>query len=222
MKNFILIAVIVLLSGCQSIAPYSGPTISPSLGDIKGINHRVEPGQTLWKISRIYNVDIDDILRLNHISDGANIEVGQILLIPRQTAGLNQQQVNFKSAADDFIWPLKGKVIAGFGSSYRSLINKGINIQACVGAQIYASRSGRVVFYADNFGNFGKTVIIDHGDNLRSVYSRAAEVFVRPGDNVQKGALIGRVGSSARDKNSYLYFEIRKGALPQNPLFYLS
>ena len=79
-----------------------------------------------------------------------------------------------------------------------------------------------MVFYADDLGNFGKTVIIDHGDGLRSVYSRASDIFLRGGENVQRGSVIGRVGSAGRDKNDYLHFEIRKGALPENPLFYLS
>jgi len=45
---------------------------------------------------------------------------------------------------------------------------------------------------------------------------------VKPGEILARGALIGRVGASIRDKNSYLHFEIRKGTMPQNPLFYLS
>ncbi len=219
MKNIILLLLILLLAGCQTVPPYSGPVLPSSGLRVPGIQHRIEAGQTLWKISQIYNVDIDDILRLNHISEDATIEAGQILLIPKRLAASNEQLV--KSSSDDFIWPLKGRVIAGFGSNYHNLMNKGINIQAQTGADILATRGGRVVFYAANFGNFGKTIIIDHGDGLRSVYSRVSDIFVRPGDNVQSGALIGRVGSSLRDKNSYLHFEIRKGALPQNPLFYL-
>lgn len=220
MIKIILIFILLSLSGCATVPPYTGPVLPVSAQRIPGVEHRVEAGQTLWRISKIYNVDMDDILRLNHISENTTIEVGQILIIPQRQA-LNAEQV-IKSSFDDFHWPLKGRIIAGFGSSYRNLINRGINIQVQAGTDILASRQGRVVFYAANFGNFGNTVIIDHGDGLRTVYSRVSEIFVKPGDNVQRGALIGRVGSSLRDKNSYLHFEIRKGALAQNPLFYLS
>jgi murein DD-endopeptidase MepM/ murein hydrolase activator NlpD len=218
MKTIILIFTILGIVGCTTVPPYTGPTLPVSTLGVAGIRHRVEPGETLWRISRLYGVDIDDIIRLNHISEGTAIEIGQVLLIPSRMKPLN---IPVKSEGDDFIWPLRGKVITGFGSNYRNLINKGINIQAQRGSEIYATRSGRVVFYAASFGNYGKTVIIDHGDGLRSVYSRIAEVFVQPGENVLKGALVGRVGDSIRDKNCYLHFEIRKGALPQNPLFYL-
>ncbi|MDD5692769.1 MAG: M23 family metallopeptidase, partial [Candidatus Omnitrophica bacterium] len=163
-------------------------------------------------------VDINDILRANNISEEATIEIGQMILIPNR---LKQQNVPVRLSGDDFIWPLKGRVIAGFGASYRNIINKGLNIQGSPSADILAARSGKVVFYAADLGNFGRTVIIDHGDGLRSVYARASDVFVRPGDNVQRGIVVGRVGSGGRDKNNYLHFEIRKGALPENPLFYL-
>ncbi|MCX5668664.1 MAG: LysM peptidoglycan-binding domain-containing M23 family metallopeptidase [Candidatus Omnitrophica bacterium] len=219
MKNIILILMVIGLAGCATVPPYTGPSLPVSAQGVAGVYHRVEAGQTLWKISKLYAVDIDDILRLNHIAESSTIEIGQVLLIPNR---LERQNIPIKSSGDDFIWPLRGRVIAGFGSTYRNLMNKGINIQASAGADILATRSGRVVFYARNFGNYGKTIIIDHGDGLRSVYSRISEIFVQPGESVQRGALVGRVGASIRDKNSYLHFEIRKGAMPQNPLFYLS
>lgn len=206
------------LAGCATVPPYSGPTLPPSAQGVPGVQHRVEAGQTLWRIAKLYNVDIDDIIRLNHIPEDATIEIGQILIIPK---GLSLKNIPVKSSGDDFIWPLRGRVITGFGATYHNLINKGINIQASAGAAILAARSGRVVFYSNRFGNYGQTIIIDHGDGLRSVYSRASEIFVRPGENVTRGALVARVGSSARDKNSYLHFEIRKGAISRNPLFYL-
>jgi len=218
MRKIILILIFLGLSGCVSAPPYTRPIAPPAAQFVPGVHHRVEAGQTLWRISKIYDVDIDEILRVNHISGDAAIEAGQMLLIPNR---LKQQNVPVKSSMDDFIWPLKGRVIAGFGACYHNIINKGINLQGVTGTDVLAARQGRVVFYAGDFGNFGKTVIIDHGDGLRSIYSRVSEVFVRPGEDVQRGAVIARIGSAKRDKGVYLHFEIRKGALAQNPLFYL-
>lgn len=218
MKNIILLLMVLLAAGCASTPPYSDPVSPITTQAAPGLHHRVEAGQTLWRISRIYDVDIDEILRVNRISENARIEIGQVLVIPGAS---RPQNFSVKSASSDFIWPLKGRVISGFGSNYHNLINKGINIQAQAGDQVFAARGGRVVFCAENLGNFGKTVIIDHGDGLRSVYSRISKINVRLGDIVQSGSAIGSAGTSARDKNSYLHFEIRKAALPQNPLFYL-
>jgi murein DD-endopeptidase MepM/ murein hydrolase activator NlpD len=216
MKNLVLILMFIGLTGCATVPPYTGPSLPVSAQGVSGAHHCVEAGQTLWKISKLYSVDIDDIIRLNHISESSTIEIGQILLIPNR---VKPQNISINSSGDDFIWPLKGRVITNFGLTYHNLINKGINIQAPSGSEVLATRGGRVVFYASSFGNYGKTIIINHGDGFCSIYSRISEVFVQPGENVQRGTLIGRVGSSSRDKNSYLHFEIRKSAMPQNPLF---
>jgi LysM repeat protein len=219
MKKIILIISVFLIAGCETVPTYTGPVLPTQAQSTVGTRHRVESGQTLWRISKMYDVDIDDILRVNRLPEEATIEIGQVLLIPSRT---RQQNFAAKSSrGEDFIWPVKGKVIAGFGTNYHNLINEGLNIQAMPGGNVLATRSGRVVFYADHFGNFGKTVIIDHGDGLRSIYSRISEALVSVGDSIEKGAIIGRVGCGPRDKNVYLHFEIRKGALAQNPLFYL-
>ena len=200
--------------GCAP-APYVKPTLPPSM---PGIYHRVEKGQTLWRISKIYTVDLDEIVKINRIADASSIDVGQLIFIPRRQ---KPQVLAAKSLSDDFIWPLRGRVISTFGQTFNNLINKGLNIQTYHNSDIVASRSGRVVFLGDNFNDFGKTIIIDHGDGFSTVYARNSRVFIKPGDYVQKGIIIARAGSAGRDKNIYLHFEIRKGHLPQNPYFYL-
>jgi murein DD-endopeptidase MepM/ murein hydrolase activator NlpD len=185
-----------------------------------GVYHRVVKGQTLWKISQMYEVDLDEIVQINRISDAANIETGQLIFIPHR---LTQKYSNYETNSNkDFIWPLKGKIIAVFGQSFNNMANKGINIQPYNDLDIKASRSGRIIFYADDFKNYGKTIIIDHGDGFSTVYARNAEIFVKIGDYVQQGSYIAKAGSSGRDKNIYLHFQIRKGHIPQNPNFYLS
>ena len=200
--------------GCAT-TPLAPPPLPPGAS---GIYHRVERGQTLWRISKIYNVGLDELIEINHISDATNIETGQLVLIPRYQ---KQQPSSPKYLVEDFIWPAKGKVIATFGQNFNSMINKGINIQPYGASDVVAARSGKVIFYTDNFKGFGKTIIIEHGDGLSSIYARNAQVFIRAGDSVQKGNLIAKVGSAGRDKNRYLHFEIRKGHIAQNPYFYL-
>jgi len=180
-----------------------------------GIYHRIENGQTLWRISKIYSVDLDEIVRINRIFDVTNIEIGQIIFIPGYP---KKQYLPAKVSMEDFSWPLKGKVIASFGQTFSDMVNKGINIQGLKGQDVIASRSGKVVFYNSDFDNFGKTIIIDHGDGFTTVYARNSEVFVKIGDYVQKGTAIAKVGPSSKD---YLHFEIRKSYIPQNPYFYL-
>ncbi|MBI5144680.1 MAG: peptidoglycan DD-metalloendopeptidase family protein [Candidatus Omnitrophica bacterium] len=200
--------------GCATL-----PTVMPTRPEgIPGIYHRVERGQTLWRISKLYNLDLEELAAINRISDATKIEVGQLIFIPhRQKQAAPTKNAQF----EDFIWPLRGRVITAFGYSLNNMVNKGLNIQAEPMQEIVAARSGQVVFYSDDFAGYGKTVIIDHGDGFSTVYARNKEVFVKIGDRIEKGRAIARAGSTNKDKNVYLHFEIRNGYLAQNPYFYL-
>lgn len=193
--------------------------IPPKPEGIPGIYHRIERGQTLWSISKIYNLDLDELAKINRIPDATNIEIGQLIFIPYRK---KPESLPARFSTEDFMWPVKGKIILAFGETFHNIINKGINIQAHNGSNVVASRSGKVTFYSPDFAGFGKTIIIDHGDGFSTVYARNSAVFVKVGDEVKKGTLIAKVGSSGgRDKNIYLHFEIRKGYISQNPYFYL-
>ncbi|MCX5710687.1 MAG: LysM peptidoglycan-binding domain-containing M23 family metallopeptidase [Candidatus Omnitrophica bacterium] len=205
---------VIGIFGCAP-APYVRP--SPPAG-MPGIYHKVERGQTLWRIAKTYNEDLEELARINHIPDTTALEVGQLIFIPNRQ---KPAPLPAGTSPDDFMWPLRGRVIATFGSVNNNMINRGINIQPGSSFDIVASRSGKVVFSDNNFVGFGKTLIIDHGDGFSSVYARNSELLVKAGDNVSKGALIAKAGSAGRDKSTYLHFEIRKGHVSQNPYFYL-
>ena len=206
----------MFLAGCASAPVVPAPIIPQGTS---GVYHKVEKGQTLWKISKAYNVELDDLARINHISDTTAIEVGQLIFIP----GRKKEEVLpiVAYGGDDFIWPARGRVVASFGSVYNNMINKGLNIRPEEGNDVVASRSGKVVFSSGSFGGFGKTLIIDHGDGLSTVYARNSELLVKAGDLVQKGQRIAKAGSAGRDKSVYLHFEVRRRHVAENPYYYL-
>ncbi|MFH0826741.1 MAG: LysM peptidoglycan-binding domain-containing M23 family metallopeptidase [Candidatus Omnitrophota bacterium] len=222
MKKFLLVSLclcfLMSFSGCATTPSVKAPQ-APVVAGMPGVYHRVERGQTLWRISKMYNVELDEVARINRITDTTSIEVGQQIFIPNRQ---KPQSLTPGYFSDDFIWPLKGKIVSLFGQTFNNMINKGINIEPQSATSVVAARSGKVVFYAESFGSYGKTLIIEHGDGFSTVYARNAEILVRPGDMVQRGAPIAKVGSAGRDKNRYLHFEIRKGHIPQNPYFYLT
>ena len=219
MKRVIIaIFIVLLIGGCAStpyIPTHSRPLVSP---DVPGIFHRIEKGQTLWRISKIYNVDLDEIIRINKISDVTNIEIGQLIFIPNRTKE-TPKKISYSS--EDFIWPIRGRVIGYFGQTSNNIVNKGINIQPYSNYDVVAAKSGKVVFCNDNFGNYGKIIIIEHFDGFSTVYARNSQILIKTGDNVEKGSTIAKAGNTERDRNRYLHFEIRKGHIPKNPLFYL-
>lgn len=207
---------LLVLSGCAT-SPYVAPVASKPPLDLPGIYHKVEKGQTLWRISRIYGVDLQELTRVNRITDSTSIEVGQRILIPNQLR--NMVEVIKYADGDDFIWPVRGRVVSSFGQTVNNMINKGIRIAPYESKDVVASRSGKVVFLSDNFAGLGKTIILDHGDGFFTVYALSSEVFIKPGDSVKRGSVIARITGLGREGD--LHFEIRKGHLPQNPIFYL-
>jgi lipoprotein NlpD len=216
-KSLVIVSYLFFLSGCAT-APYVKPVTFQSV-NLPGIYHSVEKGETLWRISKIYGADLEEIVRVNRITDSTAIEPGQKILIPNQSRP-KPEYVKYTDN-DDFIWPSKGRVVGSFGQTINNMVNKGINIAPYGSRDIIASRTGRVVFLSNNFAGLGKTIILDHGDGFFTVYSLSSEVFVKPGDNIKQGTVIARLGSSGEGKKGYLHFQVRKGHLPQNPIFYL-
>jgi murein DD-endopeptidase MepM/ murein hydrolase activator NlpD len=193
------------------------PDESDSAIEVEGVYHTVQKGHTLWRIAKIYGVSIDQILTHNEISNAAQLEKGQQLLIP----GAQQVEsivVESKEEKDDFVWPIEGKIISFFRDRKGTSTNKGIDIKINEGASIGAARTGRVVF-ADELLGYGQTVILDHEDGLYSVYSNNAELVVKLNDLVFKNKIIA-YGGTVRDL-AYLHFEIRRKSIEDNPLYYL-
>ena len=207
------------ITGCTTV-PYTYPT---PIEGVPGIYHHVEKGETLWRISQMYNIDLEELVRINKIYDPTKIEKGQLLIIPKTkvTSVMSPTERVLPNSGEDFIWPLKGRVIAKFGQHINNIINKGIDIQAPLGSDVVSSRSGMVTFYDEQLKGLGKTIIIDHGDNFLTVYARNSVIFVKVGDRVAQGKVIAKVGNAGRDNTSFLHFEIRKGHVPQNPYYYL-
>ncbi len=142
--------------------------------------------------------------------------------LPKFTAGsrslFRRQPVSFPL----FDRPVKGQVLSAFGNLKDDISNKGIDIQAPEGASIKAALEGEVSFVSDELKGFGRIIILDHRDGFQTVYAHNSENLVRLGQQVVKGQVIGRVGSSGRAASSFLHFEVRHHHRPVNPLQYLT
>lgn len=205
------------LAGCVTAPKLSAPVL-PTKAAPAVAYHKVAKGQTIWRIARLYGMEAEELANLNGIPDSAKLEVGRVLVIP---ADRKIQLSSPDTGEEDFVWPLRGKIISGFNQQSNGFVNKGINIAPSRSGEVFASRSGKVAFYNDNFLDLGKTIIVEHPGGFWTVYGRNQEVFVKPGDIVSRGTAIARAGAAGSDSNVYLHFEIRKGSKSENPLFYL-
>gem|GEM_PF-212769 len=218
MKLLLVLFMILTLAGCKTAStPYEYNAVTRNIG---GVYHYVKPGDTLWSISKLYDIDISALISANNLDNYRDIRQGQRLLIPG--AAKREEAPRNSFSKEFFSWPLKGSVVSYYGSRMDRARNKGIDILAVEGTYVKASRSGKVVFCDEWLKGFGKTVILDHGDNFQTVYAYNSILLVKPGDAVEQNGVIAKVGRGGRAKEPSLHFEIRRNGEPQNPFYYLS
>jgi septal ring factor EnvC (AmiA/AmiB activator) len=120
-------------------------------------------------------------------------------------------------------WPASGDLAARFGQSSGRLggtaVRNGIEIAAPAGTPVRAVHGG-TIGHADVFTGFGTLVIVDHGGDDYSLYGYLESTSVRPGDRVETGAELGRVGASPAGPTA-LYFEMRIDGRSVDPLQWL-
>jgi len=214
-RAVILILFLMTLAGCATVE-HVPPRISPK---VTGIYHEVLRGETLWKISKAYGIDTEEVARLNRLPDASRINAGQLIFIPYAKERLSTSKVQARD--ESFIWPVKGTIVSHFGSLKGGVRNKGIDIAVAGGTSVFASRGGKVSFRDDKVKGYGKTVIIDHGDDYSTVYTYNSAILSEVGDYVERGSIIARAGSTGRAEQPSLHFEIRKRHKPENPFYYL-
>jgi murein DD-endopeptidase MepM/ murein hydrolase activator NlpD len=112
-----------------------------------------------------------------------------------------------------WIRPLPGMIVSPFGC--RRIINgmersphSGVDLKAAECDPIKAANRGTVVLVAHHFFS-GLSIIIDHGGDIQSMYFHLSKDFVKVGQLVEKGAIIGLAGSSGRVTGPHLHFGIR-------------
>ncbi len=184
---------------------------------VPGVYHTVEAGETVSAIAERYGVAQVDILNypLNDLDEPEDLREGQKLVIPYGHKELTRPTPQL-SLDSPFAWPLVGRITQDFYDAHRA-----IDIGAPYGSPVYAGREGWVVRSGWARTGYGYTVIIDHGEGLLSLYSHMKGQWVNVGDWVERGQLIGEVGSTGNSSGPHVHFEVRVDGERLNPLDYL-
>jgi murein DD-endopeptidase MepM/ murein hydrolase activator NlpD len=119
-------------------------------------------------------------------------------------------------------WPVRGKVISGFGPKSNGLKNEGINIAVPEGTSVRAADSGVVAYAGNELKGYGNLVLIRHENGYVTAYAHAKELFVKRGDTVKRGDVIAKAGQTGSVSSPQLHFEVRKGATALDPMKFLS
>jgi murein DD-endopeptidase MepM/ murein hydrolase activator NlpD len=122
-------------------------------------------------------------------------------------------------------WPVRGPVNSGFGGrsspwASKSEFHGGLDIGAPVGTEVRAPAPGTVVF-AGPHPEYGQTLIVDHGNETRSLYGHLSKLRVSVNQTVRRGDVVALTGNTGRSSGPHLHYEIQVKGQPVNPTTYL-
>jgi len=131
-----------------------------------------------------------------------------------------------------FSWPVRGDLYSRFGLR-DGVRHDGIDIRVPEGTPIKAADAGQVAYISTNMRGYGNIIILRHRDGFYTVYAHSKYNLVKPGDTVDKGAVIATAGANGAEsvtdtksvtgntEAAHLHFEVRQGKRTLDPLFYL-
>jgi len=128
------------------------------------------------------------------------------------------------SATDSgtFLWPVRGHVLAAYGSGRDGTRNDGINIAAPRGAAVEAADGGVVAYAGNEVRGYGNLILVKHPNGWISAYGHCDQILVKRGDKVARGQTIARVGSTGNVAEPQLHFELRRGNRAVDPREFLA
>ncbi|MDO8461538.1 MAG: M23 family metallopeptidase [Deltaproteobacteria bacterium] len=190
-------------SPSQGIKKGIGP-IEPSPSVASGVAHE---GKSLdYKLSLLQSKTMDLETRINQAYDR------------------HQNRLIFLASTPS-LWPVKGWVTSEFGMRHSPLHpgmdrHEGLDIAAQWGTAVSAPADG-VVSFAGYKGGLGKTVVIQHGFGIISVYGHTSALFVKAGDRIKRGVRIASVGSTGASTGPHLHYEIHVDGIAVDPMQYI-
>lgn len=218
------------LKSIEAIKPGQKLEIPP----VTGIVHKVKRGDTIYSIAKKYEVDAQGIVNwpFNAFTDDEmfSLAVGQLIVVPdgvmpdeqlwdptTRIARRVTPDAGTVSPTGQFIWPASGGI-----TQYFRWYHPALDIANKAAPDVLAADSGTVVVAGtpDSWG-YGVRVIIDHGNGYQTLYAHLQSVYVQPGQTVNRGSAIGKMGSTGRSTGVHLHFEVRQNGIAQDPLRFL-
>ena len=238
----------ILLAALASACAHKAVRKSVPSPSSPGVLHHVHAGETLWRISKTYDVPLEALLRDNDLRDPSQLSEGTLLFIPGAVRELKvpapgempqarveprpsrragpssipragQHPLDPNAHGEPLSWPAPGVLISGFGARERDQ-HDGIDLACPEGTPVHAAGDGIVLFAGEQRG-YGNLVLLAHDGDLVTVYAHNSENLVGKGDRVTRGEAIARVGRTGNATGPHLHFEVRVGTHPRDPLGFL-
>jgi murein DD-endopeptidase MepM/ murein hydrolase activator NlpD len=214
------------------------------------VTHTVARGETLYRIARTYGLTVDELMLANRLEDPRELKVGETLEIPgarekkvvtsydspepeaQPRAGSTEKDkdkppekpvkkpaLKVGRSNGALSWPLRGVLYARFGKKGNEP-HDGIDLSAPAGTPVKTAAPGTVLFAGEQ-KSYGLIVIVEHPDDLITLYAHNRDVRVKTGQKLREGQVVATVGDSGRTSGPHLHFEVRKSGVPVDPIEFL-
>jgi murein DD-endopeptidase MepM/ murein hydrolase activator NlpD len=192
---------------------------------VTGMVVKVKEGETIYSIAKKYKTDAQKIVNFpfNDFTDLDTfaLAVGQTLFVPdgvmpEAPAIYIPIAPVYAGGSGQFLWPTSGVI-----TQYPIWYHMAFDIANNSAPGIAAAGDGVVIYTGYMAFGYGNHVIIDHGDHLSTLYGHMTEYYVKTGDHVTRGQIIGKMGSTGRSTGTHLHFEVRYNGAPVDPRPYL-
>ncbi len=114
-------------------------------------------------------------------------------------------------------WPVRGRIVAGFGARPDGTHNDGLNLQVPLGTDVHAAEAGAVAYAGSELKGYGNLVLIRHDNGWITAYAHNSEVLVKRGDRVKRGQVVAKSGKTGSVDQPQVHFELRQGSKPVDP-----
>lgn len=176
--------------------------VTPPEGDRQQVRIRIKDRD--WPLERIDGVPPESVKPSASVRKRIDREQAEVARV-RTHSG---REIGF---AQDFIWPVKGRISGRFGNQrvYNGTpgpAHSGMDIAADRGTEVHAPAAGEVVFAEPDLYLTGGTVLIDHGYGIGSNFLHLSSLAVKVGQSVDQGQVIGKVGASGRATGPHLHW----------------
>ena len=205
---------------------------------VDGVRHKVARGETIYSIGKKYGLDDSQVQVIvdypfNEFLNDETFELatGQFMMVPDGVPPAKKAPVRTAvtrtivttpdagavTATGSFVWPASGRITQGF-----RVYHKAWDIANGGGGPILAADSGTVLVagWLDGYG-YGNRIMVDHGNGYVTLYAHLSVIQVQPGQRVNRGDVIGQMGSTGRSTGTHLHFEIRNGGVLLDPGIFL-
>jgi murein DD-endopeptidase MepM/ murein hydrolase activator NlpD len=186
-----------------------------------GLKYRVKRGDYLGGIAKKFQVSLNSLLDWNNLETSV-ITPAQDLFIPG--ARMSANELN-RILGKLFIYPARGRITSRFGMRKHPFtgikrFHNGVDIANDTGTPVLAAMSGQVAMIGYN-ANFGKYIIVRHGDGFQTLYGHLSVFQVSKNERVNQGQLLGKIGNTGYSTGSHLHFSIFLKGEPVDPFKYL-